>query len=76
MLRLFNFVSDSKLDLAGAASIIFTPKVFVVRPFRVVHEAKVTHKNLRFLREPNKASHYTFRHSQMLAMKGRVGQCL
>jgi hypothetical protein len=25
------------------------------------HEAKVTHKNLRFLREPEKASHYIFK---------------
>ena len=40
---LFNFASDSKLDLPHSISIIFTTKIFVVRPFRVVHEAKASH---------------------------------
>jgi len=47
-LRLFNFASDSKPDLSHAVSRVFTSKISVARPFRVVHEAK--------------ASHYIFKH--------------
>jgi len=46
--RLFNFASDSKLDLPHPVLILFTSEILVVRPFRVVHEAK--------------ASYYIFKH--------------
>jgi hypothetical protein len=45
-LRPFNFTPNSKLGSPHSLLIIFTPTIFVVRPFKVVHEAKVTHKNL------------------------------
>jgi len=47
MLRPFDFASDSRCDLPHSVLVVFTSKIFVVRPFRVVHEAKASHYTLR-----------------------------
>jgi len=60
-MRPFNFASDSKLDLPHAALVIFTSKIFVVRPFRVVHEAK--------------ASHYIFKHPLIYQIFHTISIC-